>query len=78
MTYRGLCERTDFDQISMIETKTKLGREYQKTFPVCLAILCSIVSKAALMSRDTKTEEEPWSAEWRILSRVRINAVSVE
>ena len=30
------------------------------------------------MSMDTRTEEEPWSAEWRILSSVRINAVSVE
>ena len=37
VTYSGLCKRTDFDQLSMIETKTKLGREYKMTFTDCLA-----------------------------------------
>ena len=35
VTYCGLCERTDFGQTSMIENKTKLGRQYRKNFPVC-------------------------------------------
>ena len=38
----------------------------------------SIVSNAALSSRDTSTVDMPWSIEWKILSRVGNKAVSVE
>ena len=38
----------------------------------------SIVSNAALTSRDTSTVDMPWSIEWKILSSVRSKVVSVE
>ena len=38
----------------------------------------SIVSNAALRSMNTSTVDMPWSIEWKILSRVRRKAVSVE
>ena len=37
----------------------------------------SIVSNAALRSRDTSTVDMSWSIDWKILSRVRSKAVSV-
>ena len=38
----------------------------------------SIVSKAALISRETRTVDKPWSMKWRMRSRFNNRAVSVE